>query len=169
MHGKDLLPLHLLTHLSLCRFFQNQTFYLASEANHSHFGAWRAPLLCLSLFYYCNPPNLCQTSTNTDSETQRLSKYGFELRTPIFFPKDLCGFGVTHQPTGWLSFPPHCRWGHRRAPGPGGCSHSRCRNEWLQKLQQGGEITAEPPAWRSGGSRGQRETGTNLARSNRTL
>lgn len=124
----------------------------------------------LSRLHYCNPPNLCETSTNKDSKTQHLSKYKSEFRAPVgaVFPKDQSGFGVTHQPTGWLSSPPRCRLGRRRARGPGGCSRSRCRNEWLQKLQQGGEITAEPPACTSDGSWDQRDAGTNLARSSRT-
>lgn len=127
-----------------------------------------------SVYHHFNSatlPNLCATSANTESEAEHFCQHNFGFRTPVgpIFPKDLCGFGVTHQPTGWLSFPPRCRSGHRRAPGPRGCSHSRCRNEWLQKLQQGGEITAEPPAWSSSASRDRRETGTNLARSNRTL
>lgn len=47
----------------------------------------------------------------------------------------LLGFCATHQPTGLLSSPPHCTSAHRRALAPRGCSHSRCRNELLQRLQ----------------------------------
>lgn len=44
---QSLLPLCLLTS-PLVQVLPESDILLASEANHSHFGAWEAPLLCLS-------------------------------------------------------------------------------------------------------------------------